>query len=194
MINSYTDLITVSWNSLVTALKLIFFNPGKLTTAQLTKEVIRILSAGAAAFIGIAINQQLAQLFAFPFGTEIAAFLSALITGVIILGLTYFLDHSAVMKNIWKFLARLKIKSQSTITLEYYKEVNNKLDVYLVELSRIEFNFNPLELKSFSDALLLANDEVTKGAVLAKEIKRRSINLPYKMGNTDSTIAWLKRL
>lgn len=185
-------LIRETWNSLVGALKLIFFNPNKLTAGQLAKEVIRILSAGAAAFIGIVINQQLAQFFTFPFGTEIAAFLSALVTGIIIVGLTYFLDHSPMMKKIWDFLD--KFKSKIKITLENFQRINTELDRYLLELSKIEFNLNPQEIEEFSDSLLLVNDEIRRNIILAEEVNRRNIELPFEMGNTKSTRAWLTSL
>lgn len=159
-------LIRETWNSLVGALKLIFFNPNKLTAGQLTKEVIRILSAGAAAFIGIVINQQLAQFFTFPFGTEIAAFLSALVTGVIIIGLTYFLDHSSMMKKVWDFLD--KFKSKIKITLEHFQRINAELDRYLLELSKIEFNLKPQEIEEFSDNLLLVNDEIQRNIIFGR--------------------------
>lgn len=185
-------LIRETWNSLVGALKLIFFNPNKLTAGQLAKEVIRILSAGAAAFIGIVINQQLAQFFTFPFGTEIAAFLSALVTGIIIVGLTYFLDHSPMMKKIWDFLD--KFKSKIKITLENFQRINTELDRYLLELSKIEFNLNPQEIEEFSDSLLLVNDEIRRNIILTEEVNRRNIELPFEMGNTKSTRAWLTSL
>lgn len=185
-------LIRETWNSLVGALKLIFFNPNNLTAGQLTKEVIRILSAGAAAFIGIVINQQLAQFFTFPFGAEIAAFLSALVTGVIIIGLTYFLDHSPMMKKIWDFLD--KFKSKIKITLENFQRINTELDRYLLELSKIEFNLNPQEIGEFSDSLFLVNDEIQRNIILAEEVNRRNIELPFEMGNNNSTRAWLTSL
>jgi len=185
-------LIRETWNSLVGALKLIFFNPNKLTTGQLVKEVVRILSAGAAVFVGVVINQQLAQFFTFPVGAEIAAFISSLVTGVIIIGLTYFLDHSAMMKKVWEFLD--KFKSKSKINLEYFQKVNAELDRYLLELASLEFNLNSQELRFFSDELCHANNEMQVGFVLSKEVERRNIDLPYEIGNANSTRAWLKGL
>ncbi|NLY12466.1 MAG: ATPase [Gammaproteobacteria bacterium] len=185
-------LIRETWNSLVGALKLIFFNPHELTTGQLVKEVIRVLSAGAAAFVGIVINEQLKKFFAFPVGTEIAAFISALVTGIIIIGLTYFLDHSAMMKKVWEFLDRFKSKSK--ITLEYFQKVNEELDRYLLDLAGLEFNLNPHELEGFSNELSFANSEMKISYLLTNEIKRRDIDLPFEIGNANSTRTWLKSL
>ncbi|WP_261858224.1 ATPase [Photobacterium sanguinicancri] len=185
-------LIREMWTSLVSAAKMVFFNPSKLSAGDLAREVTRILSTGVAVAMGVILNQHLATVMTFPLGSELAAFLSAIATGLMTLGITYFLDHSEVMQKVWNFLNQFK--SEARRTLEYFQKVNVELDRYLVELAALEFNLAPQEMAQFTDSLVAVNSEYEKGLILTQEIKKRDIELPFEAGNLDSTRSWLKSL
>lgn len=185
-------LIRESWQNLVQVAKLIFFNPDNLSSGQLFKEITRIILASISTIIGVAINQHLATIFTFPFGTEIATFISALLTGVLMIGCAYFIDHSAIMQKIWNFLDGLK--SRYDIVLEHLQQANAELDEYLLKLAKIEFNLSPQELQSFTDGLAVCADEYQKFKVIKQEIERRNITLPFEMDNDDSVMQWLNGL
>ncbi len=185
-------LIREVWSSLVSAAKLLFFNPQKLEFGDLTKEVIRILLTGISVAMGVILNQHLASFMNFPFGTELAAFISAVVTGMMTLGISYFLDHSDVMQKVWSYLNRFK--SNAKRTLEYFQKVNAELDRYLLELAEIEFNFNPQELACFADNLAATNSEYEKSLILSQEIEKRAIELPFESKNLDSARDWLNKL
>lgn len=189
-------IIRESWISLVQAVKLIFFNPQNLSAGQLFKEVIRIIGTAAAMVAGVAVNSLMHELLAFiPLDfirSGLAAFVSALVSGVLTIGLTYVLDHGDIMKKVWAFLERFRSKYQRM--LEHFQEINAELDRYLTELSKLEFNMNPNELAQFADALAAGNSELERSIVLNAEIKRRNIALPFEMGNIDSTRNWLGSL
>ena len=182
-------LIRETWNSLVQAAKLVFFNPGSLPPGDLLREVLKILGFAASTFVGTLVYQQLAPLSSIPFGDLLASFLSAFATGVMTVGLTFVLEHSALMQKVWDFLNNMKSKYEKI--LEHYQEINAELDRYLLELSKIEFNMNPAELSVFADELAVASDENQRNIVLRKEVARRNIELPYEAGNNDSLKAWL---
>ncbi|WP_211276067.1 DNA repair protein [Moraxella caviae] len=183
-------LIRESWNSLVKAAKILFFNPEDLRAGDLTREVIRILGSGAAIAVGTILNGHLEQMLKLPFGSSIAAFISAMATGILTLGLTYYLDHSAVMQKVWDFLNALKSKYEKL--LDSVQAANAKLDRYLTELSKLEFQMNPDELAAFASALATTNSEIERSLVLRKEIQRRNIKLPFESGNHSSVRSWLK--
>lgn len=185
-------LIRESWQNLVQVAKLIFFNPDNLSSGQLFKEITRIILASISTIIGVAINQHLATIFTFPFGTEIATFISALLTGVLMIGCAYFIDYSAIMQKIWNFLDGLK--SRYDIVLEHLQQANAELDEYLLKLAKIEFNLSPQELQSFTDGLAVCADEYQKFKVIKQEIERRNITLPFEMDNDDSVMQWLNGL
>lgn len=189
---SANKLIREMWQTLVKVAKLIFFNRQNLSFGELVKEVFKLISFGVATFAGVLIDQHLTSVLSMPAGCEIAAFLSALATGLMTTAIIYFIDYSPLMRSIWSFLDRFKSKHQKLI--ENYKIINEKLDQYLIEISKIEFNFNVDELQAFNDSLTLANNELEKSFIIDKEIERRGIELPNELKNADSTIDWLLTL
>ena len=156
------------WGNLVQAIKLIFFNPQSLPLSQLIKEVGKIV------------------------GAEIAAFCSTLVTGIITLGVTYYLENGEICQKIWSFLN--KFSDNSTKRLNFYREVNKKLDCYLLELYQLEFNIDMEQLELFSLRLSSVNNELERSFMLKEEIDKRNIKLPYEMGNSDSVKSWLNSL
>ncbi len=183
-------LIRESWNNLVQAMKLVFFNPQKLAFGDLMREVTRIILASVSTIIGVTLNQKLATILTIPFGTEIAAFISALCVGLLTVGTGYFLDHSRVMNKLWNFLNTLKDKY--TVTLDFMREANAEINQYATQLARLEFNLNTNELQMLSDSLVSASSEFERSNILRDEIQKRNIELPYELGNSESTKTWLK--
>lgn len=189
-------IIRETWNSLVQAIKLIFFNPDKLPLGDLTREVTRVIGAAASVVVGTIVHNAMLQMLAqIPFDfirDGLSAFVGAMVTGVLTVGLNYVLSHSKIMQKVWDFLNSLKTKYEKMA--DYYRQVNAELDRFLLELSKIEFNLNPNELKIFADNLVLMNDEYERGQFLAAEVKKRNIDLPFEVGNVTSTRAWLSKL
>jgi ATPase involved in DNA repair, putative transmembrane protein len=185
-------LIRETWSSLVQAAKLIFFNPDKLALGDLMKELSKIIGLAVATSLGTILNQYLSTLLTFPFGDSLAAFLSALVVGLMTLGMSYFLDHSELMQKVWNYLNNLKNRYDNV--LENLKEINKSLDDYLINLSKTELNLNPEELRRFTDSLYNTNSELERSVLLHEEVKRRNIALPFDSGNLSSTRDWLKKL
>ncbi|WP_104713014.1 hypothetical protein [Helicobacter cetorum] len=147
------------------------------------KEIIKLILACGATLIGTIIYSACVNLFTFPFGTECAAFLSALATGLISVGLCYLVDN-------WGSL----LKNKFDLALEHMQEMNAELDRYLLELARIEFNINPSEVQMLASSLNLANSEEERGIILDNEVQKRGIKLPYESGNTESIKSFLSNL
>lgn len=189
-------LIRESWSNLVQIIKLLTLNPDKLSTGNLFKEVTRLIMISIATTLGVILNQCLAKVLVMPFGGEISAFLSALFTGLLIVGVGYFLDYSQVMQKVWNFLDSLKNKYDAF--LDHMKEINQELNNYVTELAKIEFNLDVKALAKLSDSLLATSNENEVNDVLKAEVQRRNIELPFQMGNdkqsNQSTFQWLKGL
>lgn len=183
-------LIREMWNHLVQAIKIIVFNPEGLGRVELVRAVTKILTAGIAAVAGTTIYAYLSPLLSFPFGSELAAFVGALTTGIITLGFQYFLDCSAMMQKVWAFLGSYA----HSHTLEQFKAINARLDTYLRELASIEFNLDSLELQAFVSSLAACNDEVERAFLLHNQVMKRNIDLPFEIGNQASTRKWLSGL
>ncbi|MBY0453398.1 MAG: hypothetical protein K2Q11_00750 [Burkholderiaceae bacterium] len=184
-------IIREMWGQIVNAIKLIALNPDDLSFVDLSKAVLSILSAGVSAVVGTMVYAELIPLCGFPFGGELAAFAGALVTGVCTLGLNYFLLHSGVAKKVWDFAASIMPHAG---TVKKFQEINAELDRYLTELGKIEFNLDVDELADFSRTLAACNSEMERGLILKDQAKKRGIELPYEIGNSDSTRKWLASL
>lgn len=184
-------IIREVWGQLVKAIKLLAFNPENLSFVELCQSVTSLLSVGAATVVGSFAYGQLLPICSFPFGAELAAFASALTTGIVTLGLNYFLLHSAVARKLWTFIESIGPHAD---TLKQFQTINMELDRYLVELSQLEFNLDVDELKDFTLELQSCNDELQRSVVLQQEVKAREIELPFEVGNVTSTRNWLESL
>ncbi|NUE65752.1 cobalamin adenosyltransferase [Snodgrassella sp. ESL0253] len=188
-------MIREMWGHIVKVVKLIFFNPQSLSLSQLVKEASKIISSGISVVCGTIIYSSCSQLFAFPFGTELSAFCGALVTGILTLAFNYYLENGDMPQKIWAFLDKYdNFKDKYQKELDFFKNVNAELDVYLKELAELEFNLNTQQLESFTLRLTATNDELERSILLKEEIKRRDINLPFEAGDLDSVHLWLKSL
>lgn len=184
-------IIRETWGQLIKAIKLIAFNPDNLDFVDLCQAVVSLLSVGAATVTGSLVYAQLLPICSFPFGSELAAFASALTTGIVTLGLNYVLLYSDVARKSWVFIESLGAHSA---TLSEFQAINVELDRYLVELTRLEFNLDVDELNDFVMDLKNCTDELQRSIVLQKEIKAREIDLPFDVGDVKSTRNWLESL
>src|SRR5437868_681804 len=116
------------WCQLVKAIKLMIFNPDQLSFVEVCQAVTSLLSVGAATVVGSMAYAQLLPVCSFPFGAELAVFASALVTGVITLGLNYFLLHSGVALKLWAFIDSL---APHAGTLKQFQTLNAEPDRYL---------------------------------------------------------------
>ena len=184
-------IIREVWGQLVKAIKLMIFNPDQLSFVEVCQAVTSLLSVGAATVVGSIAYAQLLPVCSFPFGAELAAFASALVTGVITLGLNYFLLHSGVALKLWAFIESL---APHAGTVKQFQAINAELDRYLAELSQLEFNLDVDELQAFTLELQGCNDELQRSVVLQQEVYARGIELPFEVGNAASTRNWLASL
>ena len=95
-----------------------------------------------------------------------------------------------MMKKLWDFLNSMKDKYEAT--LDFMKEANAEINRYATELARIEFNLDVNELQLLTDSLSLATSESDRSIILKNEVEKRNIELPFEMGNSESTKAWLQ--
>lgn len=182
-------IIREVWPQIVKAIKILAFNPENLSFVEQCKAVTSLLSIGAAATVGSIAYTQLLPICSFPFGAELASFSSAFITGVVTLGLNYFLLYSDIARKLWEFVESL---GPHAVTLQEFKKMNSKLDNYLTEISQIEFNFDMEDLQDFKMELKNCASEYELSIMLRQKAAIRGIQLPFEIGDRNSTLAWLK--
>lgn len=184
-------IIREMWTYLVQAVKVIVFNPDRLNKSALGKRVGEVLSLGVATVIGSLIYGHLTALLQFPFGECLAAFASALVTGLFTLGFTYFLQHSDLMRKVWDFVDG----SAHAGTLKQFVEANAALDAHLSRLEALEFGHDVQSLDDFVAELEDRSDDPDAlQATLASEVRRRGLVLPFEIGVPASTRSWIAGL
>lgn len=184
-------IIREVWGSLVKAIKLMFFNPDNLGFVELCQAVTTLLTLGAATVVGSMVHAQLLPLCNFPFGAELAAFTSALVTGIVTLGLNYVLLHSRMASKLWAYVETLPPYAG---VIKQFQEINAELDRYLIELSKLEFNLDTAELQTFTEELQACTDEVERSIKLRQHVEARGIEVPFEVGDVASTRNWLASL
>ena len=112
----------------------------------------------------------------FSFGAELAAFAGALVTGLGTIGLAYFFLHSETAQKVWAFIEK---NMPHAATLAEYQAANARLDQYLQELTKLEFNLNPDELAVFTQNLRQCNSEMERSFVLKAQAENMKISLPF---------------
>ncbi|MDO4769425.1 MAG: hypothetical protein Q4A11_03555 [Brachymonas sp.] len=186
---NFIKIIRDMWGHLLRAIKLIVFNPENLSLVDLGKAVVEIFATAISAFVGFAVYAELTPLVqAFPLGAELASFAGALVTGLLALGLNYFLLYSSWAKKFWNYLEGLMPYGE---LLRKYREINAELDSYLAELAKIEFNLDAEDLAAFSDNLNASADEEERSVVLKKQVEKMGVELPFELGNSESVRSWL---
>lgn len=178
------------WNTVVGVIKLIFFNPDNLSAKEIFSACLNMLAGAVAIVTGSLITAYLAPIFTFPFGDAFAAFIGALVSGLMTLAFGYYINNSKIAQSIWSFLE--KFQSPYALQVKEMQRINAELDQYLLDLAKLEFNLDTEQLGSFVDNLYIANSELEKQYILKAECDRRNIQLPFEAGNPDSIRNWLK--
>lgn len=185
-------IIRETWLQIIQITKLVFFNPENLSSSQLVKATFKLLFISIGTVTGVMVNNCLVKLNSIPFGSEISIFLSALSSGFVILGLNYFMETSPIMQNLWGYLDRYRTKYEST--LAKFREINDELDRYLIELTKLEFGVDIATMENFVQNLQQITDEMERNILLKGYVGRQKIQLPFEMGSKASTESWLLSL
>lgn len=184
-------IIREMWGHLIKAIKLLALNPQQLPFVDLCKAVLEVINTGSATIVGSLAYTELAVLCNFPFGGELATFCGALVTGVLTLGLNYLIIYSPTAQRLWDVVQ--KMTPHNSVVL-HFQAINAELDRYLSELARTEFNLNQEEMQKFNLILSECASELERGLVLNVEVEKRGIELPFEIGNSQTTRKWLASL
>lgn len=186
-----SKIIRELWVHVIGAIKLAIFNPEKLELVPLCQALVAMLSTGVAVVLGTLLHGYLLPLCTFPLGDEVAAFLSALATGIATVGLNYFLIYSPFAQKLWHRFAMSMPYAQD---VQKFREINASLDKYLEDYSKLEFNMDADDLFMFAFDLKECNSELERNIVLRAQLEKQNVEVPFEMGNLASTKGFLKSL
>ena len=107
-----------------------------------------------------------------------------MVSSILSVSFVYFLDHSEIIKKLTASLDSI-FTNEFRRSVEFFKEVNTKLDRYLAELARIDYSTFAREIVAFREikARLYATkkkNERELNSVLCAVVKEQGISMSYK--------------
>ncbi|OCX63327.1 hypothetical protein BFM98_14035 [Lysinibacillus sp. AR18-8] len=179
------QVIRECWASIVEITKILFFSDEHTTFSQKMKAVAKILVGLATVLLGTLIHEAVLKIPGLgqleDVSDSLAIFLSAFLTGVISIGLLYFIDHAQEVKQFFTFSYWLKdsIKEQTA----YYENVNKQLAQKATELSQIPYQeIEKLidKVRSYNKKIENASTKEELNCILTSIIKAENINMGYE--------------
>lgn len=176
-------ILRESWSSLLDASRILFLNPDNLSWGERIRAATKVIAVAVSVILGGIIQECVSKLnIGIPeLGDVLSIFLGVLVTGVLSITLVYFLDNSEIVNKLVKFLDDIT-KSDLERTVESFKQVNKKLDMYLAELTKINYSTFSREIIVFrviNDRLCMARNDRELNSVLRAVVKERGISMPY---------------
>lgn len=105
-----------------------------------------------------------------------------MISSILSVSFVYFLDHSEIIKKLTASLDSI-FTNEFRRSVEFFKEVNTKLDRYLAELARIDYSTFAREIIAFREIkarLYATKNERELNSVLRAVVKEQEISMPYE--------------
>lgn len=172
-----------TWSSIVEALKVLIINPDNLPLGEQLKATAKILGTGISIVCGSLIQEAISQLMPkIPILADvIPTFLGTLVTGLLSVSFLFFMDNSKTVAKIVEWVNQYS--DYAALNLQYYKEVNAKLNVYLSQLLLIDvesINRESEEIHKLNQALVKANSNCEMALILKQEIALKGIKMPYE--------------
>ena len=176
-------ILRETWSSLLEAFKILFLNPDDLSWRERLKAATKVIAVAVSVIVGGLVQEWVSKFTAsLPLGDVISIFVGSLVSGILSVSFVYFLDHSEIIKKLTAFLDSL-FTNEFRRTVEFFKEVNVKLDRYLAELAQIDYATFGREIIAFREInarLYAAKDERELNGVLRAVVKERGISMPYE--------------
>ena len=180
---SLVRILRQSWSSLVSATKVLLFNPDCLPPGERIRAAAKILATGASVVAGTMVSALIADtaVGAIPLvGTMVQTFCGTLVTGIMSCSLLYLLDNNKAINWIVSILN--KIPSVDKVVL-YYKEQAVLLEKYSADLFSIDLETFKKEIATIHNAVKslssgMSFDMLNK--TLHDIYKRLGLELPWQ--------------
>ena len=150
---SLVRILRQSWASLVSATKILLFNPDCLPLGERVRAAAKILATGASVVAGTMVSELVSKtpIGVFPIaGSIIQTFLGSLVTGIMSCSLLYILDNNKAINWIVSILN--KIPTVENVVM-YYREQAKLLEIYCADLFSIDLDTFKKEVATIHDAV-----------------------------------------
>lgn len=137
-----TQVIRECWASIVEITKILFFSEEHTSFGEKMKAVAKVLVGFVTILLGTVIHEAVLKIPGIGqipiIGDALAIFLSAMVTGIISIGLLYFIDHSKEVMEFFKFSYWLKDNIEEK--KQEYRNLNDQLGKKVAELASIPYD------------------------------------------------------
>ena len=158
---SLVRIIRQSWASLVSATRILLFNPDCLPAGERIRAAAKIIATGASVVAGTMVSELIAKtaVGTLPVvGAIIQTFCGTLVTGIMSCSLLYILDNNKALNWIVSILN--KIPSVDKVVM-YYREEAILLEKYSAELFSIDLETFKREISTIHKAVQTLSSELS---------------------------------
>lgn len=180
-------ILRESWASIIEAIKILVYNPDDLPFGEILRAVAKITATSVSVICGSLVQEAVSKMI--PVGIPIIGdvlpmFIGSMVTGIMTVSMLYFLDRSSLVKKIVDYANSLK--TDLDLKLDFFKEVNKKLAVYVSEVASIDYATLEKEIDRLKDinrrlSAVVTVDELNR--TLHNIVTACLIKLPYQSLN-----------
>lgn len=174
---SLVRILRQSWSSLVSATKILLFNPDCLPPGERIRAAAKILATGASIVAGTMVSELITNtaVGAIPVvGTIVQTFCGTLVTGIMSCSLLYMLDNNKAINWIVSILNR--IPSVDKVAM-YYREQAILLEKYSADLFSIDLENFKKEIAIIHSAVKSLSCDMSPDV-----LNKRLLNLYQQIG------------
>lgn len=180
---SLVRIIRQSWASLVSATKILLFNPDCLPAGERIRAAAKILATGASVVAGTMVSELIAKtaVGTIPvIGTIAQTFCGTLVTGIMSCSLLYMLDNNKAINWIVSILNKIPSVDKA---VRYYREQAILLEKYSADLFSIDLDTFKKEISTIHNAVKslssdLSSDTLNKCLLIV--YKQLGLELPWQ--------------
>jgi hypothetical protein len=190
-------IIRQSWASLVSAVKILFFNPDNLPMGERIRATAKIIATGASVVVGTMVSELISKtpIGTIPvIGTIVQTFCGALVSGIMSCSLLYLLDNNKAINQIVSLLN--KIPTVDDI-VTYYRKQAALLEEYCAKLISIDLDTFKKDIETIHAAVDILSADMTSDRLnqaLFEVYSKLRIELPWKsLGYANVDDFWTDR-
>ena len=182
-------ILRQSWASLVSATKVLLFNPDCLPPGERIRAGAKILATGASVIAGTMVAELISKtaIGTIPvIGSIAQTFCGTLVTGIMSCSLLYLLDNNKAINWIMSILN--KIPCVDNVVM-YYREQAILLEKYSAELFNIDLDTFKKEVSTIQDAvrtLTVGMDADTLNVRLQEIYRKLNLEFPWQSPKYES--------
>lgn len=176
-------ILRQSWASLVSAIKILLFNPDCLPLGERIRAAAKILATGASVVAGTMVSDLIANtaVGVIPIiGTIVQTFCGTLLTGIMSCSFLYLLDNNKAINWIVSILNVIPTVDNAVL---YYREQAKLLEIYCADLFSIDLDTFKKEIATIHDAVESLSVNMSSDALniaLHEIYSKLGIELPWQ--------------